>query len=50
MPELLKNLYDVAGSYSKNVTKMFIYDVVKEGEKTWPKSEIPLSSCVGPAH
>ena len=29
MPELLKNLYDVAGSYSKNVTKMFIYDVVK---------------------
>lgn len=24
--------------------KNFIYDVGKEGEKTWPKSEIPLSS------
>ena len=29
MSELIKKLYDIAGSYSKNITKMLIYDVIK---------------------
>ena len=29
MRELLKTLYEVSGSYSKRITKMLIFDVIK---------------------
>ena len=30
MRELLRTLYEVSGSYSKRITKMLIFDVIKE--------------------